>query len=148
MVMSPFAVLRCFSSLRDPRRSRREKTHMFMDIISIAICAVIAGPDEWPTIEVFAQTRTDWLRTFLTLRSGVPSHDTFERLFELLSPKALQQCFLRWIEGVIDQGEDKHFAIDGKTLRGSGKATTGQKQLHLVSVWAINAGLSLGQLAV
>jgi predicted transposase YbfD/YdcC len=71
-----------------------------------------------------------------------------ERVFELLSPKALQRCFLHWIEGVIAQADDKHFAIDGKALRGSRQATTGQRPLHLVSVWSTQAGLGLGQLAV
>ena len=148
MGVSPFAVLRYFLSLRDPRGNRREKKHVFMDIIAIAICAVVGGADDWPKMAVFARERFDWLKTFLVLPNGVPSHDTFERIFELLSPKAFQRCFIQFVEGVIGQSEDKHFAIDGKALRGSGNATTGQKPLHLVSVWSTQVGLGLGQLAV
>jgi predicted transposase YbfD/YdcC len=148
MAGPPFAVFHCFSSLRDPRHSCREKKHLFMDVLTIAICAVIGGADDWPKMAVFARERRDWLSTFLALPNGVPSHDTFERIFELLSPKALQRCFLRWIEGVIGEQDDKHFAIDGKALRGSRNATSGQRPLHLVSVWSTQAGLGLGQLAV
>jgi predicted transposase YbfD/YdcC len=148
MVVPRFAVLGCFAGLRDPRVSRREKKHLFMDIIAIAICAVIAGANDWHKVEAFANERSGWLRTFLSLPNGVPSHDTLERVFELLLPKSLQRCFLCWIDGVIGQVEDKHLAVDGKTLRGSGNSTTGQKPLHLVSVWATQAGLGLGQLAV
>jgi predicted transposase YbfD/YdcC len=119
-----------------------------MDIVAIAICAVIAGADDWPKMAVFARERQNWLSTFLALPNGTPSHDTFERIFELLSPPAFQRCFLRWIEGIIAQTEDKHLAIDGKALRGSKNATTGQRPLHLVSVWSTQAGLGLGQLAV
>jgi predicted transposase YbfD/YdcC len=144
----PFAVLRYFCSLRDPRGSQREKKHLFMDIIAIAICAVIGGADDWPKMAVFARERQGWLSRFLALPNGIPSHDTLERIFELLSPKALQRCFLHWIEGVIGQADDKHFAIDGKTLCGSQNATTGQRPLHLVSVWSTQAGLGLGQVAV
>src|SRR5215213_8188374 len=148
MVVPRFAVLRCFARLPEPRMSRREKKHVLLDIIGIAICAVIAGADDWPKIAAFARERHTWLRTFLSLAKGIPSHDTMERVFELLSPPAMQRCFLRWIEGVIVRAEDNHFAIDGKTLRSSGKSTTGQKPLHLVSVWSTQAGLGLGQLAV
>jgi predicted transposase YbfD/YdcC len=144
----PFAVLRCFSHLREPRRSCREKKHVFLEVIYIAICAVIAGADDWPKMEAFAQQRLAWLRGFLGLANGTPSQDTFARIFNLISPKSLQSGFLRWIDGVMTQTEDKHFAIDGKTLRGSRNATKGQRPLHLVSVWATQAGLSLGQRAV
>ncbi len=143
-----FAVLRYFLSLRDPRGSRREKTHVFMDMIAIAICAVVGGADDWPKIVVFARERLEWLRTFLALPNGLPSQDTFERIFELLAPKAFQRCFLNVIEGMIGQADEKHLAIDGKALRGSGNVTTGQRPLHLVSVWSTQTGLGLGQLAV
>src|SRR5947208_2765439 len=121
MAKRVFAVLRCFSRLRDPRRSRREKKHVFLDIVAITLCAVIAGADDWPKVAAFAQQRHPWLTSFLALPNGVPSHDTVARIFELLQPQALQRCFLRWLKGVIDGEEDKHLAIDGKTLRGSGK---------------------------
>ncbi len=148
MVELRFAVLRCFMPLRDPRLSQREKKHLLLDIVAIALCAVIAGADDWQKILTFARERSGWLTSFLSLPHGIPSHDTMERVFELLSPASLQRCFLRWIEGVIVQAEDNHYAIDGKTLRGSGTSNRGQKPLHLVSVWSTQAGLGLGQLAV
>ena len=148
MLQPRHAVLRYFTALRDPRTSRRDKKHMLFDIVVIALCAVIAGADDWPKILTFARERSGWLTTFLSLPNGIPSHDTMERVFELLSPASLQRCFLRWIEGVIGQSEDNHYALDGKTLRGSGTSSRGQKPLHLESVWSTQAGLSLGQLAV
>jgi len=148
MLVPRFAVLRCFAKLAEPRWSRREKKHVLLDIIGIVLCAVIAGADDWPKITAFARERHTWLRTFLTLSNGLPSHDLMERVFASLSPQSLQRCFLRWIDGVISPSEENHFAIDGKTLRGSGTATKGEKPLHLVSVWSTQAGLSLGQLAV
>jgi hypothetical protein len=129
-----YAVLRCFTALRDPRTSRREKKHMLFDIVIIALCAVIAGADDWPKILTFARERSGWLTTFLSLPNGIPSHDTMERVFELLSPASLQRCFLCWIEGVIGQSEDNHYALDGKTLRGSGTSSRGRKPLHLERV--------------
>lgn len=148
MALPRFPVLNCFSRLRDPRKSRREKKHMLLDIIAIAICAVIAGSDNWQQVHAFTQARENWLRTFIGLPNGVPSHDTFERVFEMLSPQSVQRCFLRWIESVIERSDEPHFAIDGKTLRGSRNRRKGQRPLHLVSVWDTNAGLSLGQQAV
>jgi len=148
MVEPRFAVLRCLTPLRDPRVSHREKKHVLLDIVAIALCAVIAGADDWPKIATFARERSNWWATFLSLPNGIPSQDTMERVFDLLSPTSLQQCFLRWIEGVIDQDEEKHHALDGKTLRGSGTRARGQKPLHIVSVWSTQAGLGLGQLAV
>jgi predicted transposase YbfD/YdcC len=148
LVAPSYSILRCFASLRDPRTSRRPKKHLLLDIVAIAICAVIAGADDWPKIEVFARARLDWLKTFLSLPNGVPSHDTFERIFEALSPRAFQRCFLLWVDELSKTILGKHFAIDGKTLRSSGREAKGFKALHLVSVWATQAKLTLGQVAV
>jgi predicted transposase YbfD/YdcC len=148
MTVPSFSILRSFSSLRDPRTSRRKKKHLLIDIVSIAICAVIAGADDWPKIEAFGRKRQGWLETFLRLPNGIPSHDTFERVFEGIAPEAFQRCFLLWVDGLSQSLLGKHWAIDGKTLRGSACQAKGLKALHLVSVWATQAKLSLAQVAV
>jgi len=147
MPVSSFSILRCFSSLKDPRIDRR-KRHLLLDIIAVALCAVIAGADNWQQVESFGRKRLGWLKSFLSLPNGIPSHDTFERVFERLAPAAFQRCLLGWLHGLARKLGAKHLAIDGKTLRGSGDAKKGLGPLHLVSVWASEVGLTLGQVAV
>jgi predicted transposase YbfD/YdcC len=139
------SIPRCFAKLKDPRRSHRRR-HRLQDILVIALCAVIAGAQDWQEIETFGRKRKDWLRRFLTLPNGIPSHDTFERVFDRLQPQAFQACLREWMRAVSDALRIKHVAIDGKTLRGSGSADLGP--LHLVSAWATAQRLSLGQVAV
>jgi predicted transposase YbfD/YdcC len=134
-----------FSKLKDPRR-RHRRLHHLQDIIVIALCAVIAGAQDWQEIETFGRKRLAWLKGFLKLPQGIPSHDTFERVFDRLDPQAFQSCFRDWVRAVSDALRIKHIAIDGKTLRGSGSAQLGP--LHLVSAWATAQHLSLGQVAV
>jgi predicted transposase YbfD/YdcC len=112
----------------------------------IALCAVIAGGQDWQEIETFGRKRRDWLKGFLQLPNGIPSHDTFERVFERLNPQVFQACFREWIRAIQQALPIKHLAIDGKTLRSSGTAKLGA--LHLVSAWATAQSLSLGQVAV
>lgn len=133
--------------LRDPRVRGRCK-HRLLDIVIIAVCACICGCNDWQQVEVFARKRKDWLQSLLPLRDGVPSHDTFERVFDALDPVAFQQCFRDWIKALADGLGIKHIAIDGKTLRHSGSSSSGVRCLHLVSAWATEAHLSLGQVAV
>jgi predicted transposase YbfD/YdcC len=147
MALSAFAVSRYFTRLRDPRR-RHLRRHNLMDIILIAICAVIANANDWQQVVTFAKRRHDWLQTFLALPNGIPSHDTFERVFERLDPQAFQACFRQWVEALAHSLGLAHIAIDGKTLRHSGNAPKGWRPLHLVSAWASAAHLSLGQVAV
>jgi predicted transposase YbfD/YdcC len=142
------SIWRCFSGLRDPRRSRRPKKHLLLDMIAIALCAVIAGANDWQQLAAFGRRRQDWLKGFLSLPNGVPSHDTFERLFARLSPAGFRSCLLRWLNACAGQLGLRHLAIDGKTLRHSGSPAAGLGPLHLVSVWATEANLSLGQIAV
>src|SRR5579871_1318661 len=134
-----------FRKLKDPRRAHR-RLHRLQDIIVIALCAVLAGAQDWPEIELFGRKRHAWLQGFLELPNGIPSHDTFERVFDRLQPHAFQACFRAWVQALQEALSIKHVAIDGKTLRGSGTAQRGP--LHLVSAWATAQRLSLGQVAV
>ena len=147
MALSQLSVAKHFARLRDPRRNHR-KRHLLIDIIVIALCAVICGANDWQQIVTFGQRRHDWLKTFLALPNGIPSHDTFERLFDRLDPQAFLGCFQRWVEFLTHALGLKHVAIDGKTLRHSGNATMKLKPLHIVSAWASEHQLTLGQVAV
>jgi predicted transposase YbfD/YdcC len=147
MSSSPLSVARYFARLRDPRRNHL-KRHLLFDIVVITLCAVICGAQDWQQVVTFARRRRAWLGTFLRLPNGIPSHDTFERVFDRLDPQAFQACFCQWVEALTVALGLKHIAIDGKTLRHSGNGPKGWKPLHLVSAWATQAHLSLGQVAV
>ncbi len=134
-----------FRPLTDPRIVGRT-SHLLFDIIVLAICGVIANCDDWPDIALFAQKREAWFRRFLKLPHGVPSHDTFERVFAALDPRAFERCCLAWLREVAGLVGVGHIAIDGKTLRGSAGSQLGP--LHLVSAWATQAQLTLAQVAV
>jgi hypothetical protein len=139
------SIPRYFAKLKDPRR-RHRRLHHLQDIVVIALCATIAGAQDWHEIETFGRKRHDWLQRFLRLPHGIPSHDTFERVFDRLNPRAFQACFREWVAAVSEALQIQHVAIDGKTLRGSGSAKLGP--LHLVSAWATAQHLTLGQVAV
>jgi len=134
-----------FRGLRDPRVVGRTR-HLLFDIIVMAICGVIGNCDDWPDIAVFAQKRQDWFKRFLKLPDGIPSHDTFERVFAALDPEAFGRCCLAWLHEIAGLAGVGHIAIDGKTLRGSADSQLGP--LHLVSAWATQANLTLAQVAV
>lgn len=142
---SDLSIVRAFAKLKDPRRSHR-RLHLLQDIIVIALCATIANAQDWQDIEVFARNREAWLKTFLKLPNGIPSHDTMERVFNRIDPRAFQACFRVWVAALQQTLRIKHVAIDGKTLRGSGSVQLGP--LHIVSAWATAERLSLGQVAV
>jgi predicted transposase YbfD/YdcC len=139
------SILAHFATLQDPRRAHR-RLHRLQDLLVIALCAVIAGAQDWQQVETFGRNRRDWLRRLLELPHGIPSHDTFERVFDRLRPQAFQACFRQWVRAITGGLRLRHVAIDGKTLRGSGSAKLGP--LHLVSAWATEQKLSLGQVAV
>jgi predicted transposase YbfD/YdcC len=145
MSQPSFAIKKYFGKLKDPRINRR-KRHLLIDIITISVCAVVSGCDDWQQIETFGNSRFDWLKRFLRLPNGIPSHDTFERVFDRLDPRAFQACFREWMQALHETLGLSQIAIDGKTLRGSGTGVF--KQLHLVSAWATANSLSLGQVAV
>jgi predicted transposase YbfD/YdcC len=139
------AVFTPFETLTDPRIERTRRHELF-DLTVVALCGTIAGSDSWADIERFGNERLAWLRTFLPLVNGIPSHDTFGRVFSLLDPAKLVACIQQWLD---DVGREigKHIAIDGKTLRGSFDTAAGRNPLHLVSAWACEARLTLGQIA-
>jgi predicted transposase YbfD/YdcC len=145
MSQPAYTIKHFFRKLRDPRVQGR-KRHLLIDIVVIAICATICGCDDWQEIATFANARHDWLKKFLRLPNGVPSHDTFERVFDRLDPEQFQVCFRAWMQALQEDLGLSQIAIDGKTLRGSGVG--GCQTLHLVSAWATANCLSLGQVAV
>ncbi len=142
-----------FRGLPDPR-STINRRHLLVDVIVISICGVIAGADGPSAIEQWAKAQHAWLKKHLRLPDGIPSHDTIGRVLEALNPENFQDCFFAWLESlpgndVKNDGneKDKHYAIDGKTLRRSHDRRNGLKPLHLVSAWASEQGITLGQIA-
>lgn len=136
-----------FGSLPDPR-VERTKAHLLIDILTIGLCAVLCGGAGWTDMATFGQAREPWLRTFLALPHGIPSHDTFGRVFAALDPDAFGAAFAAWARAVAPPTADAVVAIDGKTLRRSHDRAKGKAALHLVSAWADASGLVLGQVAV
>src|SRR5215217_6004355 len=123
----------------------RTRVHRLTDLLTIALCAILCGANDWVAVETFGHAKEAWLRTFLALPSGIPSHDTFGRVFARLDPAALQHCFVAWVQAVVGELPAQVVAIDGKTSRGSADRSRGQAALHLVSAWATASGLVLGQ---
>ncbi|MGE3805866.1 MAG: ISAs1 family transposase [Gemmataceae bacterium] len=146
MATSPVNLKR-YLRLKDPRINRC-KRHLLIDIVTIAVCAVIADADNWKEIAIFGRRRKDWFKGFLELPNGIPSAHTFERLFDRLDPQVVQRCLLEWLHDLSELLGVRHIAIDGKTLRHSGGGKSPHRQLHLVSAWAADATLTLGQVAV
>jgi predicted transposase YbfD/YdcC len=136
-----------FATLTDPRRDHL-KAHRLLDILTIALCAVICGADDWVEVETFGQARVGWLRTFLELPGGIPSHDTFGRVFARLDPDEFRRCFVAWVTAVVGEPGQQVVAVDGKTLRRSHDRRAGKQALHLVSAFATHERLVLGQEAV
>jgi predicted transposase YbfD/YdcC len=143
-LFTPLTIKHHFRKIKDPRIDRRKK-HELLDIIVIALCAVVCGAKDWQQIEAFGRQRLDWFGRFLKLSNGIPSHDTFERVFDRIDPRAFHQSFQNWVAALAEKLKIKHIAIDGKTLRGSGSDKL--KPLHMVSAWATEHHLSLGQVA-
>jgi hypothetical protein len=139
------SVKKHFRGLKDPRVKGRS-WHRLIDIVTLAICGVIGNCDDWQDIVLFAQQRESWFRRFLTLPHGIPSHHTFERVFARLDPRTFSCCCVDWLRAVSELVGLEHIAIDGKSLCGSASSSLGP--LHLVSAWATQANLSLGQVAV
>jgi predicted transposase YbfD/YdcC len=144
MSLGPLAT--SFATLTDPRVDRT-KEHLLLDIVLIAICAVVCGADGWVEVAEFGETKQEWFSRFLKLPSGIPSHDTFGRVFAALDATEFQRCFLEWVQAVHVLTAGQVIAIDGKTLRRSHDKHRGKAALHIVSAWASANRLVLGQVA-
>lgn len=144
--MTRIAFADYFADLPDPRIDRTKK-HQLSDILVIALCAVVAGADSWEEVERFGQAKQDWLGRFLALPNGIPSHDTFYRVFARLDPKRFGACVADWMAAVCEAVGLRHIAIDGKAVRSAPRGTF-SGCLHLVSAWAAENRLILGQEAV
>jgi predicted transposase YbfD/YdcC len=119
--------------------------HELLDILVIAICGVICGADGWVSIEQFGNAKIDWLRTILPLPNGIPSHDTFGRVFARLDPEQFQRCFMSWVQGISEVTQGEVVAVDGKTVRRSKDGALGKDAIHMVSAWASENRLTLAQ---
>jgi predicted transposase YbfD/YdcC len=133
-----------FSELEDPRCSGKVE-HLLIDILVIAVCAVIAGAESWVDMALYGQNKADWLSTFLRLPNGIPAHDTFRRVFMLIDPEDFESRFTAWTQAFAVSVDREVVAIDGKTVRGSFDRSRDQGPLHIVSAWASERGLVLGQ---
>lgn len=143
----PECLSACFSELVDPRVERCRKYEL-TTIVMIAICGVICSADSWVEIEDWAKAKEDLLKEFMDLPNGIPSHDTFARVFSRLNPNKFQECFGKWLHALRLAPAGEVIAIDGKTLRGSFDRAVGQSPLHCVSAWATSRGVSLGSVSV
>lgn len=135
-----------FASLTDPRR--RKVTYPLINIVTIALCAVIAGADDFVTIAAWGRQKRAWLAQFLDLTNGIPSHDRFHAVFRAIKPDEFERCLLRWITALHEITAGPVVAIDGKTLRQSFDKATAQSALPMVSAWATANHISLGQVVV
>jgi len=133
-----------FRQVKDPRQ--HDVDHLLLEMITIAICAVVCGADSWVEVAEFGQAKEKWLREFLILPNGIPSHDTFGRVFGMIDPHEFQSGFVRWIEAISQLTAGQIIAIDGKRLRRSHDGRLGKAAIHMVSAWASANRLVLGQL--
>lgn len=139
--------IQCFDNLVDPRVERTKK-HLLLDIIALAICGVLSGAETWEEIEDFANEHKDWFMRFLLLPNGIPSEDTFSRVFAALDPQAFQSCCMSWLKHLTNLIDENVIAIDGKSLRGSKRVNACQKALHVVNAWSCVNKVCLGQLKI
>lgn len=135
--------LECFRVVRDPRIERTKK-HPLESILFLAVCGVIAGAESFTEIEQFGEEKKEWLKRYVNLPHGIPSHDTLGRVFALLDPNEFQACFLEWIRSLYQPMNGEVIAIDGKTLRRSHHGGNGIEALHVVHAWASENHLMLG----
>jgi predicted transposase YbfD/YdcC len=141
-LMNPEDLISYFATINDPR-IERTKYHKLIDILVISLCAFICGADTWIQIEQYGKSKKEWLKAFLELPHGIPSHDTFNRVFAALNPKEFEECFMKWVRGMMGGNAREIIAIDGKTARRSHRG--GKGALHMVSAWARENGIVVGQ---
>ena len=140
-----FTIQKHFAPLKDPRILKKT-SHKLIDVIVIAICAVICGADAWTQMEEFGKARLQWFKGFLELPYGIPSHNTFGRIFSLISSKMFQTCFQQWINEIFEITGGQVIPIDGKTARGSHNKKSDKAAIHMVHAWAAENGVLLGQI--
>lgn len=136
----------CFENLEDPRKD--DVDHNFMEILIITVLATLCGANGFNQIELFGKSREKWLKKFLTLKNGIPSHDTFNRVLSAINPKKFHECFIEWVDTIREKISKEIIAVDGKTIRRACKKSNGNKATHIVSAWAKSNSLVLGQLKV
>ena len=137
---------KAFLSLQDPRVNRR-KRHELSDIIILSILAVLSGAESYDSIELYGKENYDFLKQILPLRNGIPSHDTINRVFQMLNPAQFERCFISWVQSTKEDGTlERVIAIDGKTSRGSKDSFHGKSPLHSVHAWSVENGICLGQM--
>lgn len=144
---TPTTLAEHFSGITDPRIDRT-KRHKLIDILVIAICATICGADGWEEFELFGQAKQEWFKSFLELPNGIPSDDTFRRVFGRIDPRQFQHCFLEWVRAVAELTHGQVVAIDGKQSRRSYDRAAGKTAINMVSAWASENRMVLGQVKV
>ncbi len=141
----PKPLIECFEGLPDPRLDRTRR-HRLVDILTIGLCAILTVGENFTDMEMYGRLKEDWLKTFLELPNGIPSHDTFNRVFSAIDPHAFLDCFVQWVQGICPALHDQTVAIDGKALRHA--LNEGDPIPYIVSAWASESGLVLGQVKV
>jgi predicted transposase YbfD/YdcC len=140
------SIVEHFHTLEDPRIERTKK-HLLLDILVIAVCTLLTGGEGFQDMELFGKSKRTWLQTFLALPHGIPSHDTFGRVFARLNPKRFQECFLSWTRAVAQFTHGALISLDGKTVKASFDRATASSPLHMLSAWCSdNGGLVIGQM--
>jgi predicted transposase YbfD/YdcC len=146
-VVSLETLIECFADLPDPRIDRC-KRHKLIDVVVIGLCAVICGAEGPTDMETFGETKAEWLKQFLELPFGIPSHDTFGRVLSVIAPAEFERCLLKWVNTQVKLPGGEIVALDGKTLRGSHDRANEQDAIEIVSAWAVSQKLTLGQVKV
>ena len=141
---SPTSIIEFFGDISDPRRNNANKRHELIDILVIALCGMLSGADDWVSIEIYGKSKEDWFSKFLQLPNGIPSHDTFTRVFSAIDPEQFMDCFLSWVNVIRTRLSHEVVAIDGKCLRRSHDGDN-KAAIHMVSAWACENNLVLGQ---
>jgi predicted transposase YbfD/YdcC len=140
---TPMSLMSCLAQIEDPRRAGYARRHDLQEILAIAVCAVLCDVNSFEDMAFWAEHKVTWLKRFLKLEGGIPSHDTFNRVFRILDPRTFEDAFRRWVSGIVPALGSGTLAVDGKTVRGSGDGQNGP--IHVVSAFATECGLVLGQ---